>query len=328
MLLLSQTEIKKIFTMRDAIEAVKTAFRMVSEESCEIPLRTAIQAPAHEGCFLFMPAYAPSLDCASLKVVNIFPRNIDQGIPSAPAQVLLIDGTTGVVSAILDGTHVTRMRTGAASGVAMEALARKDARKGALIGTGGQAATQLEAMLVVRELEQVMVYDQNPQRCRAFVEQMRQELSAYSTEILAAATSDEAVEDADMIITVTPSVKPVFDGTKVKAGATISCVGSYQPHMQELDPAVLPRVSKIYFDCKEAVLSEAGDLIIPLEQGLISEQNFTGEIGDVLRGKLVGRENGDEIILFETVGVAVQDLVTARRIVDRAQEAGVGLQWN
>lgn len=327
MLLLSQADMKKIFTMRDAIEAVKAAFQMVSEGTCEIPLRTAIQAPAYEGCFLFMPAYAPSLDCASLKVINIFPQNIDRGIPSSPAQVLLIDGTTGVVSAILDGTHVTRMRTGAASGAALEVLARKDARKGALIGTGGQAATQLEAMLAVRKLEQVMVYDQNAQRCKAFVEEMRRELAGYGTELLAAATSDEAVEDADMIITVTPSSRPVFDGTKVKAGATISCVGSYQPHMQELDPAVLPRVSKIYFDCQSAVLAEAGDLIIPLEQGLISEKNFTGEIGDVLRGELAGRENEEEIILFETVGVAAQDLVTAKRIVDRASEAGVGLRW-
>lgn len=327
MLLLNREDIKKVFTMQDAIEADKKAFELVVEGKCEAPLRTNIQAPKHEGCFLFMPAYVEEMDTASLKIINIFPHNIDHGIPSSPAQVLLIDGTTGVVSAVLDGTYVTQMRTGAASGAAFDVLAKKDCRIGALIGTGGQAATQLEAMLAARKLEEVRVYDLNPERTQAFAEQMQKELASYGARILAAKSSDEAIEDADLLITVTPSSKPVFDGTKVKQGATISCVGAYQHHMQEMDPAILPRASKIYFDSKDAVLSESGDILIPLEQGIITEKDFTGDIGQVIKGELVGRENDDEIIVFETVGVATQDLVAAKTIYDRAVKAGVGTEW-
>ena len=327
MLLLSREDIKKVFTIKDAIEADKKAFRYVVEGKCEIPLRTNIQAPKYDGCFLFMPAYLEEMDTASLKIINIFPHNIDNGIPSSPAQVLLIDGKTGLVTAVLDGTYVTQLRTGAASGAAFDVLAKKDCRIGALIGTGGQAPTQLEAMLAARTLQEVRVYDMNPERTKAFAEIMQEELKDYGARIVPAASSDEAIDEADLIITVTPSSKPVFDGTKVKAGATISCVGAYQHHMQEMDPAILPKASKIYFDSREAVLSESGDILIPLEEGIITEKDFTGDLGDVLLGKVVGRENDDEIIVFETVGVAAQDLVAAKEIYEKAVKAGVGITW-
>ena len=323
MLLLSREDIKKVFTMKDAIEADKKAFQLVVEGKCDAPLRTNIQAPKHEGCFLFMPAYVEEMDTASLKIINIFPHNIDNGIPSSPAQVLLIDGKTGIVIAVLDGTYVTQLRTGAASGAAFDVLARKDARIGALIGTGGQAATQLEAMLAARDIKEVRVFDLNYDRTKEFADRMQEELASYGAKIV-----DEAVEGADLLITVTPSSKPVFDASKVKEGATISCVGAYQPHMQEMDPAILTRASKIYFDSKEAVLSESGDILIPLEQGTITEEDFTGDLGNVIKGELAGRENEEEIIVFETVGVATQDLVAARTIYDKAVEAGVGIEWN
>ena len=144
---------------------------------------------------------------------------------------------------------------------------------------------------------------------------------------LPAASSDECIEDADLIITVTPSPKPVFDGTKVKAGATISCVGTYEPHKHEMDPAILPRASKIICDSKEAALSETGDLLIPIADGIITEDDIQGSLGDVINGKIKGRENDDEIIVYETVGVAAQDLVAAKVIYDKAVEAGKGLVW-
>lgn len=328
MLLLSRNDIQKVFTMKDAIEADKLAFQLVVEGKCDAPLRTNIQAPKYEGCLLFMPAYAESMDAASLKIINIFPHNIDHGLPSSPAQVLLIDGKTGLVSSVMDGTYVTQLRTGAASGAAFDILAKKGCHIGALIGTGGQAATQLEAMLVARDLKEVRVFDLNYERTSAFAEEMQQRLSSYGTSIIAVKNSDEAIDNADLIITVTPSSTPVFDGTKVKKGATISCVGAYQHHMQELDPRALTRASKIYFDSEDAVLSESGDILLPLEQGIISKEDFTGDLGDVILGKLTGRENDDEIIIFETVGVATQDLVTAKWIYDRAKAAGVGTQWD
>ena len=242
--------------------------------------------------------------------------------------MLLIDGKTGIVIAVLDGTYVTQLRTGAASGAAFDVLAKKDCRIGALIGTGGQAATQLEAMIAARKLEEVRVYDLNFERTKDFAARMQEELKDYGTRIVAVETSDAAIDDADLLITVTPSSKPVFDGTKIKKGATISCVGAYQHHMQEMDPAILPRASKIYFDSEDAVLSESGDILIPLEEGIITKDDFTGDLGNVIKGELVGRENDDEIIVFETVGVATQDLVAAREIYDKAVKAGVGTEWN
>lgn len=328
MLLLSKDDIKKVFSMKDAIEADKKAFQLIVEEKCEAPLRTNIPAPKHEGNFLFMPAYVEDIDSASLKIINIFPHNINKGLPSSPAQLFLIDGKTGVVISALDGTYVTQLRTGAASGVAFDVLAKKECRIGALIGTGGQGAAQLEAMLVARKLEEVRVFDLNYERTKDFADRMQEEMKEYGAKIIAAKSSNEAIDNADLLITVTPSSKPVFDGTKIKAGATLSCVGAYQHHMQEMDPAILPRASKIYFDSEEAVLSESGDILIPLEQGIISKADFTGELGNVMKGELAGRENDDEIIVFETVGVATQDLVAARSIYDKALAAGIGLEWN
>ena len=193
MLLLSREDIKKVFSIRDAVEADKKAFTLVVEEKCDSPLRTKIQAPKYDGCFLFMPAYVEEMETASLKTVNIFPHNIDNGLPTSPAQVLLIDGKTGVVTAVLDGTYVTQLRTGASSGVAFDLLAKKDCRIGALIGTGGQAATQLEAMIAVRKLEEVRVYDLNYERTMKFAERMQEELKAYGTKIVAVDSSDAAV---------------------------------------------------------------------------------------------------------------------------------------
>lgn len=328
MLLLSREDIKKVFTMKEAVEADKEAFTLFSQGKSVVPLRTNISAPKHDGAFLFMPSYVEEMDCSAIKIVNVFPKNIDQGLPTTPAQVLLIDGTTGVVVSVLDGTYVTQLRTGAASGAAFDVLARKDAKKGALIGTGGQAATQLEAMLAVRSLEEVKVYDLNAERLHAFVGQMNEELASYGAKILAADSSDDAIEDADLIVTVTPSSRPVFDGSKVKQGATVSCVGSYQPHMQEMDPVILTRASKIYFDSVDAVLSEAGDILIPLADGTITKEDFTGDLGDVLQGKVVARENEEEIIVFKTVGIGTQDLVTAKKIYDKALAQGVGTNWN
>lgn len=327
MLLLSRKDIKKVFTMKDAIETNKECFKLFSEGKSEVPLRTTIQAPNHNGVFLFMPSYVEELDAAGLKVVNIFPENVKENLPTAPAQVLLIDGKTGIVTAILDGTYVTQLRTGASSGAAFDLFAIKNAKIGALIGTGGQAATQLEAMMVARQLDEVRIFDLDEKRRQAFVSEMQKELKCYNTKIVEATSSDNAIENADIIVTVTPSTKPVFDGTKVKKGATVSCVGAYQHHMQEMDPAILPRASKIYFDSEEAVLSEAGDILIPLEQGIITKDDFTGDIGDVLLGKVIGRENDEEIIVYENVGIGVLDLMTARAIYLKAVEAEVGTNW-
>ena len=327
MLLLSKNDIRAVVTMRDMIEADKLAFRMKESGQIASPLRASIPAEG-DGVFLFMPSYAPGLEAAALKVVNVFPGNREKGLMTIPAQVLLFDGATGYALALLDGPTVTQLRTGAVSGAAFDLLARRDCRKGALFGTGAEAADQLEAMLTARTLEEVSIYSPNPAHCAAFTRRMERELARYGVPLRAAESPEACIEDADLIITATSSAVPVFDGSRVKPGATVSCIGTFEPDKQELDPALLPRASKIICDSKEAVLSESGDLLLPIRDGLITPEDIAGSLGDVLNGTIPGRETDDEIIVFKSVGIAAQDLAAAKVIYDKAISAGVGLRWS
>ncbi len=324
MLILTKEDIKKVFTMKDAIEADKDALRIYSDGKSVVPLRVNIDIPKEEGQSLFMPAYVEELDATGIKIVSVFPKNIEIGKPSVPAQMILLDGKTGEVIAIMDGTYLTQLRTGAVQGAATDILARKDSKIGVLFGTGGQAGTQLEAMVCVRNLEEVRVIDINNDRAKEFANTMQQQLAEYNTKIIAVENGNEAIKEADIITSVTTSRRPVFDGTLVKKGTHVNGVGAYTPQMQELDEIIVKNADKIYFDTKEGVLAEAGDFIIPMEKGVVSEQNFSGELGQVILGEVKGRENDQEITLFKTVGTAVLDVVTAHRIYKKAIENNVG----
>lgn len=328
MLLLNKKDIQRIFTMQDAVEADKQAFRIYSEGGSVVPLRVNIGAPNYEGQTLFMPGYVEKLNSMGVKIVSVFPHNIKKGIPSVPATMALIDGTSGEVCCILDGTYLTQLRTGAAAGAATDLLAREDAQIGALIGTGGQAITQLEAMLTVRQLKEVRISGTNLERTQSFVARMREKFTNFGTLLRAVETSQEAIANADIITAVTTSRQPVFDGRLVKAGAHINGVGSYLPTMQELDEIILQRADKIFFDSEEAVLAESGDFIIPLTKGTITSDKFTGEIGKVISNNLPGRETPEEITLFKTVGIAVQDVVTAHQIYQRALQQDIGQKFS
>lgn len=327
MLLLGKQDMERIFTMEDAIEADKEAYALFAKGSSDVPLRTQIRG-AHDGTFLFMPAYAKEMDCASVKIVNIFPHNKERNLPTATGQILVMDGKTGIVEAILDGTYVTQVRTGAASGAAFSLLAKKECRKGAVIGTGSQAFHQVEGMITARDLEEVWIYSRNEANVKALISSLEETFGNRPIQFVMAPSSDAAIEDADVIIAVTSATAPVLDGTKVTAGATVSCIGSYQPQMQEVGPELLTRASKIYCDSVDAVLAEAGDFIIPIEDGTLQREDITGNIGDVILGNLPGREHDDEIIVFKSVGIGTQDLVTAKAIYDMAKAAKVGTLWH
>jgi ornithine cyclodeaminase len=241
--------------------------------------------------------------------------------------VLLIDGETGVVKAMMDGTYITALRTAAASGAAFDLFGLKDASVGALIGTGSQAMCQLEAMLSGRNLREVRVAARSFEKTKAFAEQAAKELGHYGAEIIPMENTNEAVDGADLVILVTVSGTPVCSAEYFKPGAVISAVGAYTYDMQELDPAVFDKCGKIYFDSEEAVLSESGDILRPLDEGTLSKDQFTGDIGDYILGKIPGRESDDEIIVFENVGIGALDLYTAQKVYDKATEAGIGLNW-
>ena len=326
MLLLNKDDIRKVFSMKDAIETDIECYRLLSEGKFDVPLRAVINGS--HGNFLFMPAYCEEMSAAGLKIVNIMPGNTAKGLPASIGQVLLIDGETGVVKALMDGTYVTALRTAAASGAAFELFGVKNAEVGAVIGTGSQAMCQLEAMLSARPLKEVRVAARNYDKTKAFVQKVSEELSAYGAEIIACEDTNEAVKGADLVILVTVSGTPVCSAEYFKPGCTISAVGAYTYDMQELDPAVFGMGPKIYFDSEEAVLSESGDILRPLDEGTLSKDQFTGDIGDYILGKIPGRESDDEIVVFENVGLGALDLLTAARIYDKAVASGIGTNWD
>ena len=325
MILLTKEDIKKVFTMKDAIEADKKCYKMFNEGKFQVPLRAVISGS--KGNYLFMPAFSEEMDAAGLKIVNIMPHNPEKGLPASIGQVMLIDGDTGVVTGLMDGTYVTALRTAAASGAAFDLFGVKDAKIGAMIGTGSQAMCQLEAMLTARNLDEVRVAARNFEKTKAFVEVAKKELGHFGTEIIACEDTNKAVDGADLVTLVTVSGTPVCSAEFFKPGCTISAVGAYTYDMQELDPKVFDKCSKIYFDSVEAVLSESGDILRPLDEGTLSKEQFTGDIGEFILGKIPGRESDDEIIVYENVGMGALDLVAAAEIMAKAKEAGIGLKW-
>lgn len=324
MLILTKDDIKKVFSMTDAIEASEEALCLYSEGKSVVPLRVNIDVPKQQGQSLFMPAYIEKLDATGIKIVSVYPMNIKLHKPSVSAQMILLNGQTGEVSAIMDGTYLTQLRTGALQGVATNMLSRKDAKIAVLFGTGGQASTQLEAMLNVRDLKEVRILGTNFERAQLFAETMQKELTQFNTKILAVKNGNEAIKDADIITTVTTSQKPVFNAEFIKQGVHVNGIGSYLPEMQEIPEALIQNADKIIFDTREGVLEEAGDILIPMKLGMVSETDFDGELGEVLLGKIKGRETEQEITIFKSVGTAVLDLVTAYRIYMKALQMEVG----
>ncbi|CAK7044536.1 MAG: Delta(1)-pyrroline-2-carboxylate reductase [Peptostreptococcus russellii] len=327
MLLLNREDIKRIFTMRDAIEADKLAYSIFSKGKCLSPLRTNFASGNENGNILFMPGYAADIGVAGLKIVSVFPDNSKYDLPVTPGTVLLVDDKTGVVTSVLDGTYITEVRTGAASGAAIDLLAREGSETAALIGTGGQAESQFDAIIAACDtVKTVKVFSRTQEKREAFAKKMQDKYSG-KVEVVASSSADEAVTDSDIIVLVTTSKNAIINGDKLKKGALVCGVGSYMPTMHEIDEKTLIRADKIYFDSKDAVLSEAGCIITPLKEGKISEDKFTGDLGDMINGNVVSRENDDEIIVFKSVGISTQDLVTGKAIYDKAIENKVGYEF-
>ena len=241
-----------------------------------------------------------------------------------PATVITLDADTGELGAVIEGTYLTQLRTGAVQGAATELLARKDAKVGALIGTGGQAATQLEAMIEVRDLEEIRIFDIDFSRAKKFAELMADK---FNKNIYPCQTAKECVENADIITTVTTSKRATFNDEWVKPGAHINGIGAYTPEMCEIPCETIKRAKTIVFDTLDGVWQEAGDFIQPLNKGEISKDMITGELGQLVAGKIKGRTSDDEITIFKTVGTAVLDVYIADKIVKKAQANGYGHEF-
>jgi ornithine cyclodeaminase len=324
-LILKESDISSMITMSDIIEADKEALSIYSSHKSNIPLRSNLDIPEYKGQCLFMNGYAAPAKALGVKIVSVYPENINKNLTSVPATMVLVDAETGVVNSLIDGTYLTRLRTGAISGLATDILSRKDSKILALFGTGGQAVTQLEAVLTVRKIEEVRVFDIFQDRAKEFAKKMSEKFSKkFNVKIIAAESSDKAIENADIITTVTTSKKPVFDANKVKKNVHINGVGSYTPDMQEIPEDILVKANKIYVDTRDGAINESGDLITPIKKGLIKKEKINGELGEVINGQIKGRENDDEMTFFKTTGSAVLDLVAAQKIYEMAKTKGVG----
>ena len=324
MLVLTRSQVRELVSMPEAIELMKTAFRELSAGRTVSPLRTVIPLPDRSGDALFMPAYVPALDALGLKSVNVFRRNPERGLPVIHAIVALVDPETGQPLAIMDGTYLTALRTGAVSGAAADLLARPDSRVLAAIGAGAQGVTQIAAVCAVRPIERVIAVDVNEPALERLRGALEAEWPGIAERVETTTDAAQAVRQADVICTATTSHSPVFSDGDVRPGTHISAVGAYTPEMQELPAETVARAT-VVVDAVEAALAEAGDLIVPLQRGLVSREHFARELGMVASGAAPGRTAYDEVTLFKSVGNAVQDVVVAKRAVDRARERGIGI---
>ena len=325
MIILNKVEIQKCLPMKEAIEVCKKSLKDYSENKTNIPLRINLPVEKYNGQALFMPgSISSNEEKVGIKIVSVYPNNVQYNLPSVPSTVLMIDSKTGIVNGLLDGTYLTALRTAALQGAATDLLARKDSKVATLIGTGGQAFEQARALLTVRNLEELRVVGRNFEKTKKFVEKLKNELSEFSTNILAYEHANEAVKDSDIITTVTTSTTPTFDAKYVKDGTHINGIGSFTPDMIELPTELINKNNKIYFDTNDGVLSEAGDILLPLSNGLITKNDFKGELGDLVLNPATGRENNNEITIFKSVGTAVLDIACGYEIISKAQELNLG----
>lgn len=324
LLILSAADVRRALPMADAIEGMKEAFALLSAGEATLPQRTQLPITEHEGVSLFMPGYLPAAEALAIKIVSVFPRNAERAMPSIHGVVVGLDSETGKPVALLEGGTLTAIRTGAGSGAATDLLARQNATVAAIIGSGVQARTQLEAVCTVRPITEVRVYSPNRENARAFADEMAGR-GPVPQDIQVAASADEAVRGAHVVCTATTSPTPVFSGTALSAGSHVNAVGSFRTDMQEVDVETVRR-ALVVVDSREAAREEAGDLMIPINDGAFGFDHIHAELGELVNGTRSGRANDEQVTYFKSVGVAVQDVISAKIALGNARSLGLGTE--
>jgi ornithine cyclodeaminase/alanine dehydrogenase-like protein (mu-crystallin family) len=325
-LVLPRADIQRCLSMREAIDAMRLAFQALSAGHAHAPQRSVITL-AEEGVALLMPSLLQTTEHTAfgLKLVTVMPNNPQRGLSRIYASVLLLDATTGQTLAILEGGWLTAMRTGAASGLATELLARPDADVLALFGAGAQAPMQVVAIHTARPLREVRVVNQSDEHYLQLLETLQRMLGASCPPIRRAANAREALHQASLVACATAATAPLFTWWDVFPGAHINAIGAFTPDMCEIDAETLAH-ARIVVDRREAALVEAGDLIQALATGRIAAPETWSELGDLARGILPGRQSPDEVTAFKSVGNAVQDVAVALHVYGRARELGIGIE--
>lgn len=320
-LLLSRNDVIKVLEMADCMDVVEKAFAELASGTAVLPLRINITTP--DGLALYMPAYLKNMGALACKVVTVYKNNPKEfNMPTVIGKTLLQDPKTGDVICIMDGGYLTAVRTGAASGVATKYLARADdGQVAGIFGAGVQAEMQLWAVAVARKLSRALLYDISGEAMEKFMAKMSEKLDL---EIARADSADQILAEADIICTATSAPEPIFDGSKVREGTHINGIGSHTPNARELDTTIIKR-SKFIADSFEACLKEAGDIMIPIEEGAVDKSHMFAELGELIIGRKESRTNDKEITLFKSNGLAIQDVAAAKLIYDKAVQAGIGV---
>jgi len=312
--MLGAAEVRAALPMPKAIAAMKQAYIQFSTGQATVPLRTHVQT--EKGVTLLMPAYLHESRNLGVKIISIYGENQKLGLPTISATVMVLDPETGFPLALMNGSSLTAIRTGAGGGAAADALARKDASTVALFGAGVQARTQLQGVLAVRNIERVYIIDRLADAACCLTDEVATWPDA--PEVILGASPAEAVRAADVVVTATTSPSPLFDGHDLKPGTHITGVGSFTPDKREIDETAVRR-ALVVVDSREACLEEAGDILIP-------NAPIDAEIGEILNGDLPGRQNDEQITFFKSVGIAVQDTMAAALVFAAAAEQGLGVE--
>jgi ornithine cyclodeaminase len=318
-LLIGQADVARLLPMRECIEAMEGALSALARGEAVLPLRQIVRLPAG-GLLGSMPAALGSFGVFGIKAISVFHGNEGTAYDSHQGAVLLFEAEHGRLLAIVDATSITAIRTAAVSALATRLLAREDASDLALIGTGVQASTHLEAVRLVRPLRRVRVFSRDPAHARAFAER---ESRVHGLEATPCPGAEAAVRGADVVCTVTSACEPVLCGEWLAPGAHVNVVGAATPGCREVDTAAVVR-SRVFVDRRESALHEAGDLLIPLRERAIAEEHVLAELGDLLTGRAAGRRSPDDITLFKSLGLAIEDVAAAHVVYRNAERLGGG----
>ena len=318
--ILTAEDVRLALPMREAIAGMKQAYAQLSTGKADVPLRGRVSIAPQEATTLVMPAYLQESEALAVKIVSVFPHNPQKQEPVIYGAVLVLDAKSGRPLSLLNGGTLTAIRTGAGAGAATDVLARPDAKIVAIIGSGVQARTQLEAVCAVREIEEVRVFSPTREHAEAFAVEMR-ELGS----IRVVDSAKTAVRGADIICAATTSSTPVFNGEDVAPGTHINGVGSYMATMQEVDVETLHK-AVVVVDNIDAALDEAGDLIVPIQQGQFSQAHIAAELGEIIAGHKPGRIDANQITFFKSVGNAAQDAIAAQIVLRNAERLGLGTE--